>query len=222
MKKLQNRLSNLVGIRMGIWGFSLLCSLASVQAHPTIFKGGFVFDNLNQSDKNEAAAHYSILPTLSLGVHGLRQNLDGKNLYSVTSYTGLLLKRWNEKNFLANTYIYGGVGFARYQQKSKPAFYAGAQADIENRQWLLMGKFETMQFKKFEDLYTYMGRLGFAPYQANYEELQGWMILEYDFQPFRQKAHEVSAIARFFYRSFLIEAGSSFRGDLKLNLMFHY
>jgi hypothetical protein len=193
-----------------------------LHSHPTIYKGGFVFDSMNQSEMNQATAHYSLVPRLSVGVHGLRQDLHGKDLYSLTTYTGLLLKRWNEKAFQANTYIYGGAGFARYQKQSKPAFFVGGQADIENRQWLLMGKFESMQFKKFEDLYTYTGRLGFAPYQADYDQLQGWMILQYDFQPFKQKEHDAAALVRFFYRSFLVEAGSSFRGDLKLNLMFHY
>jgi len=201
---------------------TFLESRAAIHAHPTIYKGGFVFDSMNQQSANQASAHYSLLPQLSVGVHGLRQELRGENLYALTSYSGLLLKRWNEKNFQANTYIYGGAGFARYRKQSKPAFFAGAQADIENRQWLLMGKFETMQFKKFEDLYTYTGRLGFAPYQADYDQLQGWMIVEYDFQAFKEKPHDVSGLVRFFYRSFLVEAGSSFRGDLKLNLMFHY
>ena len=203
---------------------TLLCGLLSsaADAHPTIYKGGFVFDSMHSSDDSALNLHYSVLPRLSLGVHGLRERQENRDFYTLTSFTGLRLYRLNAENYQVNVYAYGGLGATRQQAQTQLAAFAGTQADIEDRRWFLMGKFETMQFRKFRDLYTYTGRLGFAPYEGDAGEIHSWFMGQYDYSRHEPKPHDVSAFLRIFYKNVLAEFGSSFRGELKLNLMFHY
>jgi hypothetical protein len=200
----------------------MLALSENAAAHPTIYRDGFVFDSMNSKDDSSLNLHYSLHPRFSLGVHGLRENQKDRDFYTLTSYSGIRLWRKNAENYQANAYAYGGVGATRQSNSTQPAFYAGAQADIEDRRWLLMGKFESMQFRKFRDLYTSTLRLAFAPYEGQAGEIHSWIIGQYDYQPHEPKAHDVSALMRFFYKNILLEAGSSFRGHWKLNLMFHY
>ncbi len=209
---------------------AIFVSMRSLSAHPTAFKDAIVFDAMNSPGMSAFNLHYSLTHRFSLGVHGMRSNLsenhgghlDPYRHYTLTSYTGLLVKRWNHEKFQANSYVYGGIGATRSQGESKPAFFFCSQADIEDRRLYAMGKFETMQFLKFNDLYTYTGRLGLAPYQGEAGEIHTWFMGQYDYKPHDQKKHDFSPIVRLFYKTVLIEAGASFRGDYKLNLMFHY
>lgn len=203
--------------------FSAFIALTtSAQAHPTSFKDAFTLDTMNSSDENSAEFHYSLNPRLALGAHGMRENHKGSENYSVTSYTGILLHRVNDFAYQANIYAFGGLGMARYRSNQQLAVMSGVQADIEDRRWLLMGKFTAMNFRKFEDFYTTTGRIGFAPYEAGYEEINSWFIGQYDFEPHERMNHDFSGFLRLFYRNVMVEMGSSFRGEWKLNLMFHH
>jgi hypothetical protein len=65
-------------------------------------------------------------------------------------------------------------------------------------------------------------RAGFAPYLAEFNELNAWFILEANHMNKGMSDVEITPLIRLFYKNILIESGSSFKGDVQFNFMVHY
>ena len=215
---------------MNLWSrlttWSLMGSFCWVSyplfAHPTSFKGAITVESENSSQESNFINHYSFDPHLALGARALRQKEKAKDLFGYESYLGLLAYRKNDERYQANLYVFGGLGAHSYRNKWGLASFAGAQADVEDRRFLMMHRFMADQFSKAEDRYQLLSRVGVAPYVARYDEINSWLIFEYEYNSRMKQQHNFSPIARLFYRNVLLEAGSSFRGDWKFNFMVHF
>ena len=61
------------------------------------------------------------------------------------------------------------------------------------------------------------GRIGFAPYLADYDDLSTWLMLQVDHHPAKDHTLTVTPLARFFYQTTLVEAGVSNHKDVMFN-----
>ena len=64
-------------------------------------------------------------------------------------------------------------------------------------------------------------RVGIAPYEAEYNEVASWFMVQAQWHSSLTRHVAVTPLARFYYKSVLWETGVSTDGDWMLNFMFH-
>jgi hypothetical protein len=134
-----------------------------------------------------------------------------------------LVKRWNGTGYQGNIYAYGSYGAMTMNSgKAKGAGLAGIEADAESRKYFVMGKYEKMWSRLGPDFYHAEARLGIAPYEAEYNEIAAWLMIQYQLHPILTKNHAITPLIRLFYKSVLVEAGVSTNADWMFNFMVHF
>jgi hypothetical protein len=146
---------------------------------------------------------------------------EGKLNYS-GSQLDYLVARNNGEDHQANLYAYGGGGNVQFNGSGGGAYLAGLEADAENRKYFGLFKAETMRSSIAPNFDHVEGRLGIAPYEAEYTEIATWFMVQAQWHPNLAKKFVVTPLARIFYKSFLFESGVSTDGDWMMNFMFHF
>lgn len=190
-----------------------------ISARQVGFEGAISLISENTSLMNDSLAHYSPHHRFSLGLRHIRLKQDTSEVYSGFAQAAILLQRWNREDVQANLYAYGGAGGLTFRDENGMAYLSGAQIDAEDRRFYGLFRFTTLLSDKMQDYYNYRGRLGVAPYIANYDELNAWVMLQYDYRPGQLAEHRATPFVRLFYKSILLELGSSTRGDWMINFV---
>lgn len=133
-----------------------------------------------------------------------------------------LVHRWNARDFQANIYADGAFGAETFENRTSTAGMATLEADIESRLLYAAGKAQAAWVGAGPNFYSTEVRLGVAPYAAEYDEIASWLIVSVQNNPQFVRTVAVTPMARFFYKAFLAEVGSSFEGDWMINFMIHY
>lgn len=206
---------------------SLSLASFSLRAHPVIYKDGVVVSSSNMSMYSDNQLMYSWSNKWSSGFNHWRFSfLDGLNEYAFLK-TNHLLYRYNGEKSQANVYLHAGVGGVYTNipgQKNQMAGMAGAEVDWETRSLFTALKYYYFQSEDLDALSMIQGRIGFAPFEAGFEEMQPWFMLQVMAMPEANLEDEivVTPLLRLFYNNILWEMGSSTRGEWMLNLMVHY
>lgn len=176
----------------------------------------------NQPFMSDHWVTYSFRPNAAIAGRFMRMQMEDGEL----NYNGLqldyLVKRWNGDDHQANIYVYGGGGVASFDNKDGGAYFGGFEADAENRKYFSLIKAEYMHSTVADEFSHVEGRLGIAPYEAEYTELATWFMVQAQWHPALQRKFVVTPLARIFYKSFLLETGVSLDGDWMMNFMFHF
>ncbi len=176
----------------------------------------------NQALMSDHWITYSFRPDMAAAARFMRMEMpDGRLTYSGLQLD-YLVKRWNGDDHQANIYAYGGGGHVNFHERSGGAYLAGIEADAEDRKYFSLIKLETMQTGITEDFNHVEGRLGIAPYEAEYTEMATWFMVQAQWHPSLAKKFVITPLARIFYKSFLLESGVSLDGDWMMNFMFHF
>lgn len=195
---------------------------AKAFAHPVAYQGATGVMTWNQPFMSDYWITYSFRPDMAAAGRFMRMEMPGGRL----NYSGLqydyLVKRWNGDDYQANIYAYGGAGNVNFSSKDGVGYLAGIEADIEDRKYFALIKAETMQTDVADDFNHLEGRLGIAPYEAQYTEIATWFMVQAQWHPALNKKFVLTPLARLFYKSFLIESGVSLDGDWMMNFMFHF
>ena len=191
-------------------------------AHPVAYQGATGVMTWNQPFMSDHWITYSFRPDQAIAGRFMRMEMpDGRLNYSGLQYD-YLVKRWNGDDHQANIYVYGGAGNVHFNSKDDVGYFGGFEADAENRKYFALIKAESMQTDIADDFNHVEGRLGIAPYEAEYNELATWFMVQAQWHPTLQKKFVVTPLARIFYKSFLLETGVSLDGDWMMNFMFHF
>ncbi|MGE0764282.1 MAG: hypothetical protein AB7N80_13455 [Bdellovibrionales bacterium] len=205
----------LVALQMG-----LLVSQAL--AHPTSYQDSLAVMTWNQPDQNDLWVVYSFRYDKALAARHMRvQTRSGLSKMNMGQFNWLV-KRWNQKNSQANVYLYGGFGSHEHLGQSGTVGVWGLEADAESRKLFIWGRGEGMRSSHNQDFELYEFRLGAAPYEAEFNEIASWLMLQYQYRPQMVSKEVLTPLVRFFYRNVLWEMGSSFDGDFMLNFMVHF
>jgi len=200
---------------------SLFAAL-NVYAHPVSYKGATTLMTWSQPFLNDTWLVYSLNHERAVAARVMRMQMrDGEDSTLYLPQFNFLMKRWNEPNLQANIYTYGGYGALR-GQNTTGAGLTGLELDAENRKYYASLKYESMWTSTGDDVQQTVLRLGIAPYEAEYNELTSWFMLQVQYHPRLSRSLAVTPLGRFFYKSALVEVGSSFQSDWMLNLMFHF
>lgn len=180
------------------------------------------------SGSRDLSANYALTPRDALGA-GFARWEDGGRLRetAAASYTRLL-RRWNLPHAQANLWLVGQAGAARL---AGPADGAAARAPFASI--AVLADYETTRVYVGGGLRPLRGadglrwdsawaRAGFSFYEAEYDEVQPWFVLEAKRErgAFERK-NTATPLLRLIHRRYFVELGGNRDGGV-FNFMFNY
>lgn len=218
--------------RIGILCAGIVCVRVAL-AHPVTFEGGTAFVSWNQPYMSESWLGYSWSARSAIAARWMR--MDGldetRNQYAIQ--LNHLLYRHGTPNSQANLYVYGGGGIEQPRARMSVAagtarselfeqVVGGFEADWETRRHFALLRSEVMSGRNQKPFHRIEARLGISPYEAKYNEMAAWLMVQVQSNPGLVREQAVTPLVRVFYRTVLIETGVSLEGDWLLNLMMHF
>lgn len=196
--------------------------LTTANAHPVPYQGAVGVMTWNQPFMSDSWLTYSVRHDTAIAGRFMRMEMpEGEFRYNGVQLD-YLLYRDNGTDHQANIYIYGGGGVVTFNDQEGGAPFAGIEADAEDRKYFGMIKAEQMNPSIGPDFGHVEGRLGIAPYEAEYNEIASWFMVQAQWHPSLERKFVVTPLARLFYKSALWETGVSTDGDWMMNFMFHF
>jgi len=191
-------------------------------AHPTSFKGSWIFESKFSAPMTEMGLGHTFANSTALWVKAMGFPMQSQETLGIVQVNHLL-KRWNATESQGNLYI--GAGGGSSLNSRGPSLIDGnvalgfLQADWETREVYFMLEHQSFSCNAPHTSVT-RARAGVAPYLADFDQQSAWMILEtaqFDHQPL-----DVRGILRLYYRNILYEVGGSMNGQFIVNLMSHF
>lgn len=194
----------------------------SLRAHPVTFKGSFAVMTWNQPFLYDTWISYTFRRDMAVVARWTRMDMPEGNSMFYGPQFDYLVYRWNGDDYQANVYAYGAFGGIRFNDDNGIGGLVGAEADAETRQLYVLGKWESMWTNRGPDFHEVMGRVGVAPYKADFSDLATWVIFQAQYHPSLSRRLVLSPLLRLMYRNFLVEGGASIKGDWMVNGMVHF
>ena len=216
-----------VKVLIKFFGASLLflsVILGRAEAHPVSFAGSYSIMTWNSKDMSDWMLTHSFTSKYSLAARYLRlQTEDGERTFYVPQ-VNVLLKRWNELDSQANVYLSLGHGGEKVKSSFKNTSSVALETDWESRKYYVSARGDALLSHKSSDQSIYQTKLraGFAPYLAEFDEMNAWFILEAFKSNKDEKEFKLTPFIRLFYHNVLTEFGVSSRGDAQFNFMVHF
>ena len=189
-------------------------------AHPVTFEDGVAFSSIIQPHAVVIESAYSMTSRVALGATYLRLSGIENRVMGGFANSNLLLFRHNGEASQANLYVIGGLGLAGDNEQRLMGLGA-MQADYETTRFYtaLMGRFVgDDQTRWWQTTY----RIGVAPYEAEFNELQSWLVGQVVYAEQLNRVVNFTTMLRFFYRTVLWEVGGDLNGRPWIQLMVHY
>src|SRR4051812_29319987 len=188
---------------------SLLLALAETQAKPLSYVGGTMVMQENDETGHTLTIDYTFNPHFALGVYSKYEINQRDDFWMVGPTLNTLIKRWNLPDGQGNIFSMTGAGMARQGSNSQPAAWDSLLADFETRRVFFSYEPRLMYAGDIEKSFWQRAYAGFAPYLANYDELNTWLLIRADHHPAKNDHFVVTPVVRFFYKTIWLEAGYS-------------
>ena len=208
-------------MRIILIGFLFFLSFRS-SAHPVSYKGALGIMSYNSPRMNEVLLTYSLSPHFAVATTYLR---DSSSEFYIPR-TNFLLKRWNNEDSQANVYFSAGAGYEKFNSITYGVRLAEVVADWENRKYytylehLYLNRDNDQNNLIIAKNYNHTkARIGFAPFLADYNDLNVWLILQTE--KHNGDSIQTTQFLRFFMKNVLWEVGAGFDGSVAFNFMIH-
>lgn len=206
-----------------ILGIIIVLFSLSAQSHTVIYQDGFGIMSFNSQKMNELLLGYSMTPRFAIAYNYLR---DSKSEFHVPRLN-FLLKRWNERDSQGNIYLSAGSGLERFNLQNTSTHLGEVAMDWESRKYytafshlyLKRDQLGNLSLPQSDYNHTKV-RLGFAPFLADFEDLNIWFITQFD-RHNGENQIEATQFLRFFRKNVLWEIGADFNGSMAFNFMIH-
>jgi len=185
--------------------------LHPILGNPVTFKDGKMLDIQSDTEGVDIQAFYSLSSSMALGIHTVQSAEEAPVLLAQSN---LLLRRWNNPDSQANLYSFIGIG----ESKNHFAEYLGLETDWESRSFYMA--FSTDVLWNPAPFSRLSGRIGFAPYIGDYDDLHTWIILQASQSREQASLTYVLPIIRLFKDNFLMEFGTNgsfYDGNFRLH-----
>lgn len=188
------------------------------------FAGSYSIMTWNSKDMSDWMFTHSFTSNYSLTARYLRLKTDEGERTFYMPQLNFLLNRWNELDSQANIYLSIGHGGEKVGTSFKDTSALALEADWESRKYYVSAKEDVLISNRDSGLNVYQTKLraGFAPYLAEFNEINTWFILQTDFSNKMDEEFKLTPFVRFFYHNVLTEFGVSSKGDAQFNLMVHF
>lgn len=193
-------------------------------AHPVSFAGSYSIMTWNSEEMSEWMFIHSFTAQNALMARYVRLDTeDGERTFYLPQ-ANFLLKRWNELESQANIYLSVGHGGEKIKDSFKSTSAIALDADWESRKYYVSFKEDILLSHKDSgrSIYLTKVRAGFAPYLAEFNELNTWFILQAETVNKSEESFTLTPMIRLFYKNVLTEAGVSSRGNAQFNFMVHF
>jgi hypothetical protein len=180
--------------------------LAHAYAKPLSYPGGTMVMQENDETGYTISLDYTVIPSAAFGLY-IKQEENGKDILMVTPQINTLLKRWNLPDGQGNIFNMSGAGVARYQDNNQPCLWTAFLADYETRRYFVSYEPRFVWDGDIEKSFWERARIGIAPYLANYNELNTWLMFQVDHHPSKHDHLVATPMIRFFYKTYLFEVG---------------
>ena len=197
----------------------LIFSLAGATrspAKPLSYVGGLMLMQENDETGHTFSFDYTLTPTHAFGLY-VKQDENGKEILMLSPELNTLLKRWNFEDGQGNIFNMSGAGVAYYKGNTEPALWTAFLVDYESRRWFLSYELRFVYDGDIEKSFWQRTRIGIAPYFANYNELNTWIMLQVDHHPAKHDHFVATPLLRFFYKAYLFEVGYSSNKHIMIN-----
>lgn len=195
-------------------------------ARSVSYKDGWTFITTNDADSDSAYVHYSPAADYSIGIKG--EYFRDRKYVVNTGQLNVLVKRWNMPGWQANAYVKAGAGGAVTADSAKnvrgaPALMAAFAADWETRRYYLSYEAQVLYAGDIDFRCTQKGRIGIAPYVAEYGDIHTWLMAEVKYEPTRKtEQFMVTPLVRFFTGTILAEVGADYKGNVMANWTIYF
>lgn len=194
------------------------------EAHPVAYAESYSLMTWNSKEMNDWMLTYSFTSKYSLTARYLRLDTkEGERTFYIPQFN-YLVKRWNELDSQANVYLSAGHGGEKVNTSFKSASSAALEADWESRKYYISFREDATISHQNSDrnIYQTKVRAGFAPYLAEFNEINAWFILQADTSNKMKEDFKLTPVIRLFYHNILTEFGVSSKGDALFNFMVHF
>lgn len=185
-------------------------------AKPISYVGGTMVMQENDETGNTLTLDYTFNPHFALGLYAKR-DIGEREFYTIGPQLNTLIKRWNLPEGQGNIFSMTGAGLARQGSNSQPAAWIALLADYETRRVFFSYEPRLKYSGNIETSFWQRAQVGFAPYLADYDQLNSWLLLRFDHHPAKDGHFVVTPMIRFFYKTIWLEAGYSSNNQLMLN-----
>lgn len=200
---------------------STVALTSSVPAHPVAYEGARQWMTGVSGDAFNFELYHSYTARAAWGLHSMmfdRQENDG----FLAIQHNWLLKRWNLPGAQANVYTGFGAGAAKREGDSaEPAGVGYFRADYETRRVYTAFDTKGMASEAFKRG-IFSAEAGFAPYLAEFDELNTWIILQTKYSTGMEDEFNLIPKLRFFKNNVFVELGATHRGKPVASLMIHF
>jgi hypothetical protein len=193
---------------------------SSRASKPINWADGWLVSTMNDQDATLNHVTYSLSGKTGVAIRADRFFADDSTLAGVQAHR--LLKRWNFEDAQGNIYVTAGAGAAFAGGWEKPAIFGGVMADYETRRFFLLYENDLAYAGNVMKFHWHCGRVGWAPYKADYDKIQPWLMLKADYRSDQPHKKTLTPMVRLFTPNWMFEAGVSTRGKPMLNLMIQW
>lgn len=190
-------------------------------SHPVSFKGGYGIMPGYMPDRKELELNYSFSPDSAAALNLIELERKDSTLKFVLPQINHKFFRRNAPESQANLYGSLGLGGVRREGDSDIAGVASFQADYETRRIYTLLAGEHLQTDGL-NLNRFRYRFGVAPYLADFEDLNTWLIGQVEYTPQLDEEWTITPMVRLFYHNYLVEVGASLDGDPFVAGIFHF
>jgi hypothetical protein len=192
-------------------------------AGPMGFSGSTMAMGDFGSNWRELWANYAFTPRDAVGAEVLTMRSDDKThtreLAGIT--VTRLAQRWNLENAQANVWLVAAVGGVRGNDFSgaKPIISPGIQLDYETTRVYVAAFGRLYRAARLNHDYGAV-RAGFSFLEADYDEIQPWLIFEARRMHALSDKVQLTPMLRFISKNYFVELGASSTRQVRFNFMY--
>jgi DNA-binding transcriptional MerR regulator len=198
-----------------------LCLTTQAKAKPISYVNGLMIMQENDETGHTVSLDYTIDPKFAVGMYAKKESGD-KDFFTIGPQVNYLIKRWNMPGAQGNIFNMTGAGVSRFNGDDEFTAWTGFLADYETRSIFTSYELRGMYAGDIEKSVWQRARIGFAPYIANYEDLNTWLMLQVDHHPAKEDSVVVTPLVRFFYKTTLLETGYSSNNHMMFNWVLQF
>src|SRR4029078_5497825 len=157
--------------------FLVLIAVETAETKPLSYVGGLMVMQENDETGHTLTIDYTFDPHFALGVYSKYEINERDNFWMVGPTLNTFIKRWNLPDGQGNIFNMTGAGMARQGSRNEPAAWTTMMVDYETRRLFASYEVRFMDARDIESSVWQRAYLGVAPYLANYDQLNTWMLI---------------------------------------------